>query len=106
MAQVAAAGSGRFFDAQGQAELSAAIDDALAVPFSVVDATGAVLAHGVIGGDPIAVPAGDLTVRVDAAATPIAVEHVVVEPDKLTTVTMNKDGNGVSARVGAPGSAP
>jgi Mg-chelatase subunit ChlD len=106
MTKVAAAGGGRFFDAQGAAGLKAAVDQAMAVPYVLADATGTVVARGLVGGPPIAAPAGDLVLRVDTAATPVVIEHVVVETGKPTTVELDKDGDNVRARVGAPGSTP
>jgi Mg-chelatase subunit ChlD len=103
MTKVAGAGGGRFFDAQGEAGLRAAIDEAMAVPYTVVDATGVVVARGIVGADPIAAPTGELTVRIDGAATPVVIDHVVVEAGKPTTVTLHRDGNEVGARISAPG---
>jgi hypothetical protein len=75
----------------------------MAVPFVAVDATGAVVARGLVGGPPVSVPAGELAIRLDTAATPVTIEHVAVEPNKQTSVELNKDGDKVGARIGAPG---
>ena len=103
MTKVATAGGGRFFDAQGAAGLKAAVDQAMAVPFALVDATGQVVAKGIVGGPAVTAPAGDLSVRLDTAATPVTIDHVVVAPNQATTVELNKDGDKVAARIGAPG---
>ena len=105
MARVAAAGSGQFFDAKNAADLKAAVFASLAVPYSVIDAAGAVVGRGKVGGPPVAVPAGELAIRLDTAATAVAIEHVVVEPSKATTVELNKDGDHVGANISAPGGA-
>jgi len=106
MTKVAAAGGGRFFDAQGAAGLKAAVDQAMAVPYTVADATGAVVARGRVGGPAVAAPAGELAIRIDTAATPVVIEHVVVEAGVPTTVELDKDGDSVGARIGAPGNPP
>jgi hypothetical protein len=106
MTKVATAGGGRFFDAQGAADLKAAVDQAMAVPFVLVDASDQVVARGIVGGPPVTAPAGDLSVRLETAATPLTIDHVVVAPNKATTVELNKDGDKVAARIGAPGNTP
>lgn len=106
MTRVATAGGGRFFDAQGAAGLRAAVDQAMAVPFGLVDASGQIVARGIVGGPPVTAPAGDLSIRLATAATPVTIDHVVVAPGKLTTVELNKDGDQVAARIGAPGNTP
>jgi len=102
MTKVATAGGGRFFDAQGAAGLKSAVDQAMAVPFVAVDATGAIIARGMVGGPPVSVPAGELAIRLDTAATPVTIEHVAVEPNKRTNVELNKDGDKVGAKIGLP----
>jgi Mg-chelatase subunit ChlD len=106
MTRLATAGGGRFLDARGATALKDAVDQALAVPYVVTDATGTVVARGLVGGPSVAAPAGDLTVRLDTAATPVAVDHVVVRPGVATRVELAKDGDSVRARVAPPGSAP
>jgi Ca-activated chloride channel family protein len=99
MTKLASAGGGRFFDAQGAAGLKSAVEQAMAVPFAVVDATGAVVGRGIVGGAAITVPTGDLSVRLETAATPLVIDHVVVAPAKATTVELNKDGDKVASRI-------
>lgn len=100
MTKLAITGGGRFFDAQGAAGLKSAVDQAMAVPFVVVDATGTVVGRGIVGGAAVTVPTGDLSVRLETAATPLVIDHVVVAPGKVTTVELNKDGDKVASRVG------
>jgi len=59
----AALGGGRYLDAAGGDELAAAFRAAVAVPFEVVGADGVVVARGLAGSDPIALPAGTYQVR-------------------------------------------
>ena len=103
MAKVAALGGGAFHDARDEATLAAAIDRAMAVPFVVVDATGAVVGRGTVGAEPITVPVGELAVRIDSAATPIVIERVVVAAGQATTVELRKVGDEVGTRILAPG---
>jgi Ca-activated chloride channel family protein len=103
MTRVAAAGGGRFFDAQGVTGLKTAVDQAMAVPFVAIDASGAIVARGLVGGPPVSAPAGELAIRLDTAATPVTIEHVAVEPNKQTNVELDKDGDKVGAKIGAPG---
>jgi Mg-chelatase subunit ChlD len=100
--KVAAAGGGTFFDARDEATLRGAIDHALAVPYAVVDATGAIAGRGLVGGDPISVPEGELAIRLDSAATPIVIEHVAVVAGQASVVELTKDGDRVGVHIVAP----
>jgi hypothetical protein len=60
----AALGGGFYFDATNAAELDAAVDQALRVPFRLLDAGGATVAEGFVNGDPVLAPAGVYTVEV------------------------------------------
>ena len=76
MASWAELGGGVFFDAQDQAGLSSAIASTLQAPFRVLDATGAVVARGVVGGPPVEVPVG--TYRVEVLTDPLTTFDAVV----------------------------
>jgi Mg-chelatase subunit ChlD len=107
MTKVAAIGGGAFHDAQDEAALGAAIDRAMAVPFSVVDATGTVVGRGIADGSPIEVPAGELSIRIDGAGTPVVIDNVRVAAGKPTRVELKKTGDEVGVNVVAPdGSTP
>jgi Mg-chelatase subunit ChlD len=106
MAKVATVGGGAFHDARDEATLATAIDRAMAVPFTVVDATGAVVGQGTVGGEPITVPEGELSVRIESAAAPIVIERVSVAADQVTTVELKKVGDEVGTNIVAPGSKP
>jgi hypothetical protein len=71
-------GGGQFFDAGNAAELADAIAAALRPPFEVIDAAGAVVGQGVVGGPPVRVPPGAYIVEV-RSEPPLVVENVVVE---------------------------
>lgn len=74
----AAAGGGRYFDAQSGEELTAAVKAALRSTFEVRDGEK-VVATGTVGADPIALPPGTYDVRVVGAPGREA-RDVVVEP--------------------------
>ena len=57
------AGGGAFFDAKDAAGLDKSLTEALRPGFEVVNATGQVLASGIVGGEAVTVPAGNHTVR-------------------------------------------
>jgi Mg-chelatase subunit ChlD len=106
MAGVAGAGGGTFFDAKDEAALESAVDRALAVPFSVVDASGSAVARGSVGGPPIALPAGTFSVRVETTGTPLVIEQVTVEPKQPTRIELKKDGDEVGIAIVAGRSQP
>ena len=102
MVAVAGAGKGSYYDAADEAALRAAIDRALAVPYTVVDVAGAVVARGVVGGAPIAVPEGEFSVRLESAGAPVVIEHVPIAAGKASAVELTKDADRVVARIVAP----
>lgn len=102
MVKLAAAGNGTYFDARDEAALRGAIDRALAVPYVVVDAAGAIVGRGIVGGPAIELPAGELAVRLESAGAPIVIEHVPVAAGKRSLVELTKDGDRVGVRIAAP----
>lgn len=90
-AEWAQLGNGRYIDAGNQQELDAAVVEAVRPTFTVLDATGAVVASGQVGGDPVAVPAG--TYRVVIASDPEQVfPRVEVKPGVTTTIIPQPSG--------------
>lgn len=83
----AAAGGGGYFDATRPDELAPAVQRALLPPFEVVAADGTVVASGVAGGDPVAVPPGTYTIRV-LTDPPLDFPGVVVESGGAASVTL------------------
>lgn len=55
---LATLGGGRYFDAQSADALAAALDDSLLTPYQVLDDSGAIVATGIIGGEPLRLPPG------------------------------------------------
>src|SRR6185503_864680 len=60
------AGGGAFFDAKDAAGLDKSLAEALRPGFEVVNASGQVLASGIVGGEAVTVPAGNHSVRLKA----------------------------------------
>ena len=60
-------GGGSYFDASEGASLGEALDTALKVPFVVLDHSGEEITRGLVGGEPVEVPAGRYSVRVDTS---------------------------------------
>ncbi len=75
----AEAGGGRYFDADNEDELFAALRDAFSPAFEVIGAHGRRVASGVVGGDPVSVEPGSYRVRI-FSAPPVTLENVTVEP--------------------------
>ncbi len=81
-------GGGRSFDAQDADSLLASISQALSAPFRVLDADGAEVASGVVGGQPVPVPPGTYTVEVLASPV-IVLDDVVIEAEMSRTITLD-----------------
>ncbi|MDQ7842432.1 MAG: VWA domain-containing protein [Armatimonadota bacterium] len=101
MERVARITGGRFFDAKDAAALRQSIEQALAVPFDVLDAAGARVGGGITG-QPVRVPAGVYTVMVRAAGPPMTVREVRVIPGGFTKVALRKEGQEVGVQVIGP----
>ncbi|HEU5430633.1 MAG TPA: VWA domain-containing protein, partial [Thermomicrobiales bacterium] len=88
--QWAQAGNGQYIDAGNADELAAAVRQAVAAPFRLLDASGAVVATGVVGGPPVDVSPGTYTVELltDPARR---YPDVVVASDQTTTVRIEAD---------------
>jgi Mg-chelatase subunit ChlD len=78
------AGGGAFFDAKDAAGLDKSLTEALRPGFEVVNAQGQVLASGIVGGDPVTVPAGNHQVRIKGRAN--STKPVAVKPKETATV--------------------
>jgi hypothetical protein len=78
-------GGGAFFDAKDAAGLDKALTAALRPGFEVVNAQGQVIASGIVGGDAVAAPAGNHTVRIKGGAD--AGKPVTVKPKETASVT-------------------
>jgi hypothetical protein len=78
-------GGGGYFSAENEHQLAEALTAAAQPGFSVLDADGTVLARGIAGGDPIALPAGTYSVRL--AGETEAVIAAEIRPESVTTVS-------------------
>jgi len=87
----ARSGNGRYIEANDAAELAAAIRASLQLPFEVV-ADGEVVAAGIVGGEPVRLPAGAYQVRILGPAPREL--PVTVEPDGAHTVDAGVAGGG------------
>jgi von Willebrand factor type A domain len=102
MRQLAEPTGGRFFDAQDGQALRGAIEQALAVPYDVLDAAGSRVASGLTGQGAITVPEGVYTVVVHVAGQPIRIADVRVTYDQFTRVELKKEGQEVGTQVLGP----
>jgi hypothetical protein len=80
-------GNGRYIDAGNASELQSAVAEAVQPTYQVVDGSGAVVASGQVGGDPIVVAAGTYTVVV-ASNPQQRFPDVTITPDQTTTVQL------------------
>jgi len=79
-------GGGAFFDAKDAAGLEKSLNAALRPGFEVVNAQGQVIASGIVGGDAVAAPAGNYTVRIKGRS--VAGQPVVVKPNETASVAL------------------
>lgn len=102
MERVARLTGGKYFDAANARALRQAIEQSLAVPYEVLDASGARVAGGLTGQDNVKVPEGIYTVRVQAAGAPIVIRDVRIRQGGFTKIALKKEGQEVGVRVIGP----
>ncbi len=101
MKDVAELTGGQFFDATNKDELTAALEEAMAAPFEVQDATGEVVASGVVGGMPVDVPDGIYKLVVKAVGSQVTVPEVRVHRGQSTRIALKKEGQEIGTTVTA-----
>jgi Mg-chelatase subunit ChlD len=99
MIRVAASSGGRFFDAQNRDALSQAIDEALAMPFEVVDGRENKVGDGLTGQGANALYQGAYTVVVHTAKGDVTVRDVPVTEGRTTRVILSREGERIGYRV-------
>ena len=67
-------GGGEFYDTANAGELGASMRAALKTRFALVNAAGAVVAEGTVGGEAVSTPPGSYTLRAGAREVPVTVE--------------------------------
>ena len=80
-------GRGSYFNADNAAGLGESLARAMQIPFEVLDDKGQVVATGLVGGDPVEVPAGTYGVRT-REVPPRSVQDAAVQSSKTQTVTI------------------
>lgn len=69
----AEAGGGQHFEADDPTGLRTAIQQAMGLPYTVLDPSGKEVARGIVGADPIELPPGDYQIVVGSGAVPMPV---------------------------------
>jgi hypothetical protein len=72
-------GGGEYLDASDAEGLDAAVQQALQIPFVVIDAAGEEVARGLVDADPVELPAGRYSVRIESA-TPRVLNDIALAP--------------------------
>lgn len=85
--RLATLGGGAYLDAQGAAQLEDAIGAAMSAPYEVRDATGSIVARGIVNGRPLELPPGTYRVTV-LTDPPHEFEAVVLGSADSTTLTL------------------
>ena len=102
MERVAKITGGRFFDASNAKTLTAAIEQALAVPYDVVDAARTKVGGGVTGQGTVRIPEGIYTIIVRAAGKPIEIPNVRIAAGGFTKIVLKKEGQEIGIQVVGP----
>lgn len=92
---MASLGNGKFFDAAIAGSLRDELEQAIALPFDVLDASGAVVSSGLLGDQGIELPAGFYRVLVKTDSGELLVPDVEIWPDSTRHIRVNRLGDGV-----------
>ena len=102
MQRAAAAGGGRFFDAQDRDALADAIRKSLAMPFEVLDGRGRQVAMSLTDQEELSLYQGDYSVIVRTAKGDVTVRDVPVKEGLATRVLLARDDKGMTVAVDGP----
>ncbi len=97
-------GNGRYIDAGNQAELTAAVAEAVLPVYRILDEDGDPVGTGQVGGEAVAVPPGTYTIEI--SGTPrIRIGEVVVRSGEETVVGLDdgEESSGSGAPIGLAG---
>lgn len=102
MQTIAEMTGGNFYDAASAAGLRDAVErsvveDTLALPFALLDATGETVLSGTTGKKAVAVPEGNFTLKIDTGASALTVQNVRITTRQPLRVQVAKEGNDFSA---------
>ena len=102
MEKIAAIGGGRYYEAGDGAALASALKEAISASYDVIDSGGRTVASGKIDGPSQDLPPGYYTVVIRAASAARRTHGVRIERDLTTVLSVNKVGQEMDIRVGAP----
>lgn len=102
MRRAAAAGGGRFLDAQDRAALAAAIRRTLAMPFEELDGRDRQIATGLTEQEALGRYQADYSVIVRTAKGDVTVRDVTIAEGQSTEVLLAREEDGMRASVSAP----
>ncbi|MDP9315821.1 MAG: VWA domain-containing protein [Chloroflexota bacterium] len=95
--QIAQNGNGLYFDASNGAELAAALAQTIQLPYQVVTSEGNEAARGIVGGEPIVVPPGTYTLRINA--TPPIERVLDVANGEMVNVLVQQQGGNLTTEI-------
>lgn len=81
-------GGGAYFDTDGADQLGQSLTEALRIPFDVFTAGGAVVASGLVNGDPVELLAGEYRIST-RESPPQEIARAVVTADETATLTLD-----------------
>jgi Mg-chelatase subunit ChlD len=105
--RLAQSARGQYVDAKDATALKRGIEQALAVPYDVLDAAGAVVASGVTGQPSQGIPEGVYRIRIKTDH-PVDIERVLIVAQQTTAVELRKEASELGVRVvgGSAGQSP
>lgn len=95
---IAEATGGIYFDAESKEELRSALHLSVQIHYQVYDQQGVQVFSGVLGQPGPRLPAGVYRVVIDTLP-PLELESVVIQPEQMTTITLQRSNGTYSAEV-------
>jgi Ca-activated chloride channel family protein len=90
---IASSTGGMYLDAKNAAELLSALEQTLKLDYVVLDAAGAEVGRGTVGGGPLKLGEGAYTIRILLAPKPVELK-LTVKSGTATTLTLKKTQSG------------
>jgi len=96
--KLAMAGQGRYFAANNARQFALMLRRSLAVTYDVIDASGLIVATGIVGKTPIKVPEGNYSIYVYPAGERIVLKNILVNQKSITRIELKKEGGVIGVK--------
>ena len=102
MKALAKLGDGQYFGAQNYSSLKKSLADAMSVNYRVYDSSDKQVIQGQLGRDPIELPEGFYTIKLQTKNRVMHIDNICITLNKQTVVELKKEGEEVAVTRKSP----